>query len=111
MVYIIPNCDMFQFNRNHFQVVQIIKITVTYTEHIQEYNHISTQCQIIQQMWRETMTSIQRKLAKVQYYNTISAAALTLTRKCWWYFVFSDFYDSKWTNWNDLQTTLFSWLR
>jgi len=28
MVYIIPNRDMFQFTRNHFQeVVQIIKIT------------------------------------------------------------------------------------
>jgi len=26
MVYIIPNCDMFQFTRNHFEgVVQIIK--------------------------------------------------------------------------------------
>jgi len=72
---------MFQFNRNHFQVVQIIKITVTYTEHIHEYNHISTQCQIIQQMWTETMTSIQRKLAKVQYYNTYICSLINFDQK------------------------------
>jgi hypothetical protein len=35
MVYVIPNCDMFQFTRNHFQgVIHIIKIRQKHTLNI-----------------------------------------------------------------------------